>query len=151
MGTNEYSQPASKSSWDSQDFGDVNMVVKMAHFHKSSRPQWVNCVLVAVNFTCTIQVIFPVPAKQLLWWRHLMETFSALLALCVRNSPVTGEFPSQGPGTRSFVVFFDLRLNKRLSKQSIRWRFETPSGSLWRNCNVEEFRTRMTGLMNPTE
>ena len=42
MGTNEYSQPASKSSWDSQDFGDVNMVLKMAHCHKSSRPQWVN-------------------------------------------------------------------------------------------------------------
>ena len=41
MGTNECSQPASKSSWDSQDFGDVNMVFKMAHFHKSSRPQWV--------------------------------------------------------------------------------------------------------------
>ena len=41
MGSNEYSQPASKSSWDSQDFGDVNMVLKMAHFHKSSRPQWV--------------------------------------------------------------------------------------------------------------
>ena len=42
MGTNECSQPASKSSWDSQDFGDVNMVLKMVHFHKSSRPQWVN-------------------------------------------------------------------------------------------------------------
>ena len=42
MGTNECSQPASKSSWDSQDFGDVNMVLKMLHFHKSSRPQWVN-------------------------------------------------------------------------------------------------------------
>ena len=42
MGTNEHSQPTSKSSWDSQDFGDVNMVVKMAHFDKSSRPQWVN-------------------------------------------------------------------------------------------------------------
>ena len=42
MGTNECSQPASKSSWDSQDFGDVNMVLKMAQFHKSSRPQWVN-------------------------------------------------------------------------------------------------------------
>ena len=41
MGTNECSQLASKSSWDSQDFGDVNMVLKMAHFHKSSRPQWV--------------------------------------------------------------------------------------------------------------
>ena len=42
MGTNEYSQPASKSSWDGQDFSDVKMVEKMAHFHKSSRPQWVN-------------------------------------------------------------------------------------------------------------
>ena len=42
MGTNKYSKPASKSSWDSQYFGDVNMVLKMAHFHKSSRPQWVN-------------------------------------------------------------------------------------------------------------
>ena len=41
MGTNECSQPASKSSWDSQDFVDVNMVLKMAHFHKSSRTQWV--------------------------------------------------------------------------------------------------------------
>ena len=42
MGINECSKPASKSSWDSQDFGDVNMVLKMVHFHKSSRPQWVN-------------------------------------------------------------------------------------------------------------
>ena len=33
--------------------------------------------------------------------------FSALLALCVGNSPVTGEFPSQRPVTRSFDVFFD--------------------------------------------
>ena len=27
------------------------------------------------------------------WWRHQMETFSALLALCAGNSPVPGEFP----------------------------------------------------------
>ena len=39
-----------------------------------------------------------------------METFSALLAICAGNSPVTGEFPSQGPVTRSFHVFFDMRL-----------------------------------------
>ena len=45
-----------------------------------------------------------------------METFSALMAICVGNSPVTGEFPAQRPVTRSFDVFFDLRLNKRLSK-----------------------------------
>ena len=47
------------------------------------------------------------------WWRYEMETFSVLLALCAGNSPVTGEFPSQRPMTRSFDVFFDLRLNKR--------------------------------------
>ena len=47
-----------------------------------------------------------------------METFSALLALCPGNSPVPGEFPAQRPVTRSFDVFFDLRPNKRLSKQS---------------------------------
>ena len=69
------------------------------------------------------------------WWRHQMETFSTLLALCVGNSPVPGEFPAQRPVTRSFDVFFDLRLNKRLSKKSWWW-FETPSHSLWRHCNV---------------
>ena len=45
-----------------------------------------------------------------------METFSALLAICAVNSPVTGEFLAQKPVTRSFDVFFDLRPNKRLSK-----------------------------------
>ena len=42
MGTIEYSQPASKSSWDSQDFGDISMVLKMAHFRKFTGPRWVN-------------------------------------------------------------------------------------------------------------
>ena len=55
------------------------------------------------------------------WWRHQMEAFSALLALCAGNSPVTGKFPTQRPMTRSFDVLFDLRLNKRLSKQSWCW------------------------------
>ena len=64
------------------------------------------------------------------------KTFSALLALCTGNSPVTGEFHAQRPVTRNFDVFIDLRLNKRLSKQSWGWWFETPPGSLWRHCNV---------------
>ena len=50
-----------------------------------------------------------------------MEISSALLALCAGNSPVTGEFRSQRPVTQSFDVFFDLRLNKLLSKQSWSW------------------------------
>ena len=57
------------------------------------------------------------------WWRHQMETFPALLAICAGNSPVTGEFPAQSPVMRSFDVFFDLRPNKRLSKQSWAWWF----------------------------
>ena len=44
--------------------------------------------------------------------------------------------PHKGPVTRSFDVFFDLRLNKRLSKHSWGWWFETPSRPLWRHCNV---------------
>ena len=64
-----------------------------------------------------------------------METFSALLALCAGNSPVTGEFPSQRLVMRNFDIFFDLRLNKRLSKQSWSWWFETPSCPLRRHCN----------------
>ena len=69
------------------------------------------------------------------WWRHQMETFSALLVIYAGNSPVPGEFPAQRPVTRSFDVFFDLRLNKRLSKQSWGWWFETLSCPLWCHCN----------------
>ena len=71
------------------------------------------------------------------WWHHQMETISALLAICAGNSPATGEFPAQRPVTWSFDVFFTLPLNKRLSKQSWGWRFEKPSCSLWRHCNVQ--------------
>ena len=70
------------------------------------------------------------------WWRHQMETFSALLAFCAGNSPVTGEFPGQRPVTRSFDVTFYLRPNKPLSKQSWGWWFETLSCSSWRHCNA---------------
>ena len=65
-----------------------------------------------------------------------METFSALLAFCAGNSPVPGEFPTQRPVTRSFDIFFELRLNKQLNKQSWGWWFETRSCSLWRHRNV---------------
>ena len=76
------------------------------------------------------------------WCRHRMETFAALLAHCEGNPPVSGGFPSQRPVTRSFDVFSDLRLNKRLSKQSRHRWFETPLRSLWRHCN-DWFRKRL--------
>ena len=49
MGTIECSQTASKSSWDSQDFGDISMVLKMAHFRKSTGPRWVEVAAIAQN------------------------------------------------------------------------------------------------------
>ena len=73
--------------------------------------------------------------KEQSWWRHQMETFSTLLVICAGNSPVTGEFPAQRPVTRCFDVFFDLRLNERLNKQSWGWWFEMPPRSLWRYSN----------------
>ena len=45
------------------------------------------------------------PDCHLTRWRHQIETFFALLAICAGNSPVPGEFPAQRPVTRSFDVF----------------------------------------------
>ena len=69
------------------------------------------------------------------WWRHQMEIFSALLAICAGNSPVTAELPKQRRVTWSFHVYFDLRPNKRLSIQSLGWWFETLSPPLLRHRN----------------
>ena len=83
--------------------------------------------------------MYTTKSAKIPWWRHQMETFSALLVLCAEKSPVPGEFPAQRPVTRSFDVFFDLRRNKRLSKQSWGWWFETLSHPLWRHCNASFF------------
>ena len=64
------------------------------------------------------------------WWRHQLDIFIALLALCAANSPVTGEFPPQRPVTQNFV-FFDL---DPWIKQSRGWWLEAPSRSLWCHC-----------------
>ena len=53
-----------------------------------------------------------------------------------------GDFPTQRPVTRSFDVFFDLRLNKRLCKQSWGWWFETLLCPLWRHSNEETYSVR---------
>ena len=88
--------------------------------------------------------IYPIrqdSSHQCLGWTCVMMTssngkFSALLALCLENSSITGELPSQRPVTRSFDIFFDLRHNKRLSKQSRHRWIDTPWCSFWRDCNL---------------
>ena len=114
---------------------------------KVTRPQWVQAKALIhfprkfeLRLVCIDPLILSVPVLSgetvmYWWWRLQMETFIVLLALCARNLPVTGEFPSKRPVTRSFDVFFDLSLNKQLSKHSRRWWFETLLCSLWRKCN----------------
>ena len=75
------------------------------------------------------------------WWRHQMETFSALLALCAGNSRVSGV-------TWSFDVFFDLCPNQRLSKQWLGWWFETLSCSLWRHSNDFQYHPATANVTN---
>ena len=67
--------------------------------------------------TCSVFMIF----KS--WWRHQVET-----SISHRWIPLTHR-----PVTRNYEVFFDLRLNKRLSKQSRRRWFEMSLRSLWRH------------------
>ena len=72
-----------------------------------------------------------------LWWRHQMETFSALLALCEGNHRSLADSPyKKKPVMRSFDVFFDLRLNKRWTDNRDSSDYYTPSRSLWHHCNV---------------
>ena len=69
------------------------------------------------------------------------------------TGPLCGEFtghrwlPAQRPVTRSFDVFFDLLLNKHLSKQSLGWWFQTPSCPLWCHCNVSIHVTDCTCIL----
>ena len=70
------------------------------------------------------------------WWRHQMQTFFRVTGRFCREFTGHQWIPLTKPVTRSFDVFFDLRLDKRLSIQSRGWWFETPSCSLWRHCNA---------------
>ena len=97
-----------------------------SHCDLLTRYGWMNVVY---PWVATTSLPEPMP-----WWRHQMETFSALLAICAGNSPVAGEFSAQRPVTRSFDVFFDLGLNERLNNG------ETQSCSWWRHSNANLYR-----------
>ena len=73
------------------------------------------------------------------WLRHQMKTFPLYWPLCEGYPTVTGGFPSQRPVSWSLDIFFDLCLNKRLSKQSRRRSLEKPSRSFKCRCKVSRF------------
>ena len=74
--------------------------------------------------------------SKMLWYHDDVENGNLfhVIGLFAGNSPATGEFSAQRPVTPSFDVFYDLRLNKRLSKQSWSWWLERPSRPLWSHC-----------------
>ena len=101
---------------------------------------------VMVIFMYTKKVIYSIQGilKLTTWWMDLSteymmtssngNVFRVTGPLCGEFTG-PGEFPAQRPVTLSFDVFFDLQLNKRLSKQPWGWWFETLSWLLWRHRN----------------
>ena len=84
-----------------------------------------------VNDWVTFTILLFNPSHDVIKW-NIFRATDPLWG----NSSVTDDFPAQRPVTRSFGVFFDLHRNKRLSKQSRGWWFETPSHPSWRHCNA---------------
>ena len=102
--------------------------ISVYHVYLSTLPQFVPT---CIHWTLTQILTDPISRgyfslhDDVIKWKHFP-----------RNWPfVPGEFPTQRPVTRSLDVFFDLRLNKRLSKQSWGWWFVTLSRLFWRQCN----------------
>ena len=103
--------------------------------------------IISYRFQCICMPMDTPASPRNPWWCWVIRTCIRLtfmmtspngniFHLCAGNSPVTSEFPAQRPVTRSFDAFFDLRLSKRLGKQSWGWWSEMLSRPLWRHCNV---------------
>ena len=110
-------------------------------FNSSTEGTLLKCMLQIAHNACNSK---DVDALKFQLVRHHDDVikwniFSALLAICAENSPVTGEFPAQRSVSRSFDVLIELGLNKRLRKQSWGWWFETVSRPLLRHCNDDIF------------
>ena len=85
------------------------------------------------QMTFTVSKDFAKFHDDVIKWKHCPRNWPFVRE--IHRSP--GEFPAKRPVTRSFDVFFDLRLSKRLSKQPWGWWFETPAWSLWRHRNFK--------------
>ena len=111
---------------------------QVRHIRVSEVMDWSGELLMCSIFGTIFQQPFkPLKANRLKFlYMMTSSNFRVTGHLC---GEFTGpsEFPTQRPATRSCDVFFDLRLNKRLSKQSWNWWFETLSRPLWRHCNEQ--------------
>ena len=91
----------------------------------------VSCGNSSTNFTYKVYMVRYFTHDDVIKWKH----FPSYWPIFAGNSSVPGVFPAQRPVMLSFDVFFDLRLNKRLNKQSWGWWCEMLSRPLLRRCN----------------
>ena len=104
----------------------------LGHFdRKNAHNMTVNIQIDIEATTCPVEVFSD--HDDVIKWKQFPRYWPFVRG--IQRSPVTGEFPSQKPVTRSLDVFFGLCLNKRLGKQSWGWWFETPSRWSWRHYN----------------
>ena len=100
----------------------------LRHWHSDNSEKTLKDICNICHYTTTT-------VHEETWWHHQKGNIFRI------TDPLCGKFighrwiPPQRPVSRSFDVFFDLRLNKRFSKQSGRRWFETKSRSLWRHYN----------------
>ena len=85
-----------------------------SHFLNQWWPGWLTCIYASPGLNDQLLIVL-MPSRSLgnAWWRHQMETFSALLILCTGNSPMTGDFTAQKPVTRNFDIFLLCWVNNR--------------------------------------
>ena len=80
---------------------------------------------------CSCPNLQMLPHDDVITWKHLSLDWPFVRG--THRSPVNS--PNKGQWRGAFDVFFDLRVNKQLNKQSWGWWFETLSRPLWRQCN----------------
>ena len=110
-----------------------------------------SCILVRVFITNTTKLLknpfgenfsvfpktFKLPITDNPWWRHQMETFSALLAFCAGNSPVPVNSPHKGQWRGALMFFLVYALTNDWVNKSWDWWSETPSRPLCRHSNAQ--------------
>ena len=119
-----------------------HMFVK--YFSNIARIPKINSIIAVALFLQT-HTVFDI---DLIWHRAKWQAYIRVMMTSSNGNifrvtgPLCGEFKgdqwiprTQKPVTRTHDAFLDLRLNKRLSKQTLAWKFETPSRSWWRQCN----------------
>ena len=111
--------------------------------HNTTRESWIEVTMLVCGWC---QTISGKSKRQYDYFHCAYQILHNCFRQCIHDDVIKWKhfprhshrwFSSQRPVTRSFEVFFNLRLNQRLNKQSRHRWLETPLHSIWRQCNVE--------------